>query len=166
MRFIQRKFWKKRRRPFLLLEVLIALMLVSLCLFPLLYPHVGMVKEERKLSTQFKIDRAMNLAYSTIVERLYQNEIPWSAIEKEEALPIVSAELEERGFQAVCQITETDRKKGTPPRYYLLKMTLQLLSASDQQEKKLDEQEYILFVEKLPRSVGEKEDEGETTSTT
>ncbi len=68
------------KRPFILLEVLIACALVILCAIPLLYPHVEMLKAQREFTRKVELDHAVNLLYGSILEKLYLNKINWPDI--------------------------------------------------------------------------------------
>lgn len=63
------------KHPFLLLEALIAFALVALCVIPLIYPHVGMLKAERRFVRTVELDHVVNLLYADILEKLYLNKI-------------------------------------------------------------------------------------------
>lgn len=68
------------KRPFLLLEVLIALALVALCMLPLVYPHFWMVKKEKSAVQMIKEDAKVGLVYIHLLEKLYMNELPWERL--------------------------------------------------------------------------------------
>lgn len=69
--------FKVCKRPILLLEVLIAIALVTLCILPLLAPHVEILREQQRLITHMKIDHQINLLYVDLLESLQKNEIAW-----------------------------------------------------------------------------------------
>jgi hypothetical protein len=77
----------------LLLEVLIAFALVILCALPLIYPHVYMVKEQKKFLQQVELDRTAHLVYGDILEKLYLNQIPWNALVQGTRFPIAPSLL-------------------------------------------------------------------------
>ncbi len=66
------------KKPFSLLEVIIALTLVSFCALPLIYPHVAMLKAQYVFTRRMQLDHAVNLLYATVLEKLYLNKISWS----------------------------------------------------------------------------------------
>jgi len=73
--------WRYRKRPYLLLEVLIALTLVVMCFIPLLRPHLFIVTEERRLLREIDTQRAVRLLFMEILVELYNNTISWKDIE-------------------------------------------------------------------------------------
>lgn len=76
------------RRPFLLLEVLIAFVFVVAAFFPLIYPHFYIFQQQRKFIEKIEIDNAVNDFYASIIEQLQQNQISWQAIEEGTVFPI------------------------------------------------------------------------------
>lgn len=77
-----------RKRSILLLEVLISLALVVLCIFPLLAPHVYILKAQYQFNHKIALDQIVGKVYVRILEKLYQNEIPWTAIENKQTFEI------------------------------------------------------------------------------
>lgn len=86
---------KINKRPFLLLEVLIAIALVSLCILPLLSPYVAIFKDQRHFADKIELDHAINLLYGDIIEKLHRNSIPWEAIEGSQSFSVDSEALKE-----------------------------------------------------------------------
>lgn len=77
-----------KRRPFMLLEALLAFALVVLCVLPLIAPHVGMLKAERKFIQKVDLDHTVNLLYASILEQLYKNSIDWNVLTQGQPVPI------------------------------------------------------------------------------
>ena len=73
---------KMRKRPFLLLEVLIAFAIVVGCILPLIYPHVMMYKSKKQFEDDIQKNHMANLLYVDILEKLHRNEIAWREIEE------------------------------------------------------------------------------------
>lgn len=109
----------RHKRPFLLTEVLIAILLVSICLVPLVERPIQSYISEWKLIKEMEGERLANLAFSEIKEKLFKNEIPWSKIpnpgQMTSPIPLPSTTLEfpkqnptkiERSFVLRC------KKKG------------------------------------------------------
>ena len=67
----------KLRRPYLLLEVIIALSLAALCAIPLLAPHYALVKREAALLEQVQLERVAEESLAEIKQRLYAHKIYW-----------------------------------------------------------------------------------------
>ncbi|MGE3953591.1 MAG: hypothetical protein AB7F31_00140 [Parachlamydiales bacterium] len=70
------------KRPFLLLEVLIAIALVALCAYPLLSPHYRLAGEKSATLRRLKQERAADEAFCEVVARLYRGEVEWEKIIK------------------------------------------------------------------------------------
>ncbi len=64
-----------RRRPFLMLELLIAMAILALVLIPLLSPHFHIVKRERETLRAVELDRLANQAYGKILKGLYRGTV-------------------------------------------------------------------------------------------
>lgn len=136
-------------------------MLTALCVFPLIYPHVLMLKTEREFAYALKRDRAMGLAYVHVLEELYENRLPWSSIEKEEIFSIDFQEVRALGFEGSYQVKMTDiykpKGEGILPKYLILAIKISLPSKRRELRKSLDTREYFVFVEKIPIVVGKNE---------
>jgi len=76
------------KRQFTLLEVMIAFALIVLCIIPLIYPHVFILKTQRDFIKKIAVDHIVNLHYADLVEKMYKNEIPWDEIMQEAPIPI------------------------------------------------------------------------------
>lgn len=79
---------KKSKRFFSLLEVLIAIFLISLCALPLIYPHAFIYKQTKEFTQEIDLDRVAGLVYSVILEKLYHNEYEWTVFEDGSLQPI------------------------------------------------------------------------------
>lgn len=88
-----------RRRPIVLLEVLIAFALVAICALPLIYPHVFILRSEKKFIATVELDHLVNLLFAELLQKLYQNEIAWPDLENGKDLPIDSHLLESIGYR-------------------------------------------------------------------
>lgn len=72
--------FKSRKRHQSLLEVLIAFVLITLCVIPLIYPHIAIYKDQIKFTHKLELDHAVNLMYGKIIEKLYLNTISWNEL--------------------------------------------------------------------------------------
>lgn len=68
---------------FLLLEVLISFVLVVMCILPMISTHVVILKSQYEFIKTVELDHAVNLMHGELVQRLYQNRIPWSDIQSQ-----------------------------------------------------------------------------------
>ena len=66
-----------KKRPFILLEILIAVALVTLCAIPLIRNPVYFYKKEMKNLEELALLRLENEAVLEIKQKLFKNEIPW-----------------------------------------------------------------------------------------
>lgn len=77
-----------KKRYVSLLEVLIAFMIVAMCIFPLLYPHVAMFKDQAQFVNQIRLDHTINQIYADVYQKLEENQIPWGSIEQSQTFPV------------------------------------------------------------------------------
>jgi hypothetical protein len=68
------------KRPFLLLEVLIALSLVTLCAIPLIVKPIRAYRSEIAHLEAIERERLADWTFSEIQEQLYKNAIPWERL--------------------------------------------------------------------------------------
>lgn len=104
---ILKKIFRCSRRPVILLEVLIAFALVALCVLPLIYPHVFILRSEKKFIATVELDHLVNHMFADILQKLYQNEIPWQDIESGREIPIDETWLEHLGYKQMLPFTGT-----------------------------------------------------------
>lgn len=69
-----------KKRNFLLLEILIAFSIVTLCIVPLVRHPFQMIKYELVQLEQMEKERLADWAFSEVKEMLLKNEIPWKKI--------------------------------------------------------------------------------------
>ena len=68
------------KKPFLLLEVLIALLLVSLCLIPLIRSPVENYRTEMRQLEEMEGERLADITFAEIKEKLAKHEIAWDRL--------------------------------------------------------------------------------------
>lgn len=90
---------KTHKRHILLLEVLIAFALVALCIFPLIAPHVFILKAQYQFNTKVALDQSAAKIYTHILEKAYKREIPWRAIEEKQIFTIDDDFLRKAGIK-------------------------------------------------------------------
>lgn len=71
---------KYSKRPFLLLEILIAILLVSLCLVPLIQGPILGYRKEMLLLEEIEGERLAEWSFSEVKEKLFNREIAWSKL--------------------------------------------------------------------------------------
>lgn len=82
---------KKKRLKLSLIEVLIAFLLISLSLIPIVYPYSRALLEEKKFSLNLKAEHDANLLFGRLIQDLHENKVPLGQIEgniKEIAIPM------------------------------------------------------------------------------
>jgi hypothetical protein len=87
-----------KKKPFILLEILIALFLVILCGFPLIKEPLKLYHDEIKQLEKMEKERLADWTFTEIKEILLKNGIPWEKIpakgEKSEPFPLLPVKLE------------------------------------------------------------------------
>jgi hypothetical protein len=63
---------KQKKRPFLLLEALIATFIASLCLYLVIEPHVSSLKEELKRARNLDFERLADISYLELYQKMLQ----------------------------------------------------------------------------------------------
>lgn len=69
-----------KKRTFLLLEILIAFFLVSLCIVPLVKQPLQLYRSELERLEGMEMERLADWTFSEVKEMLLKNEIPWAKI--------------------------------------------------------------------------------------
>lgn len=156
-----------RKRHIVLLEVLIAFALVALCVLPMIYPLVYILKSEREFIETIELDHIVNLLYGNRLQKLYLNEIGWSDIEEHKPVEISSSMLQEIGYNRPLPFDGTyefviEKRKPPPPddRLYLVKLIFsfnpkkaakQSSTEYDVKKSKQFVYEYKIFIERRPK---------------
>jgi hypothetical protein len=70
-----------RKRSFLLVELLVALALVTLLAIPLLRPHLGALHQEMELLREMQLELGAQRALAQVQEKMYRHEITWEEIQ-------------------------------------------------------------------------------------
>lgn len=141
----------RRRRPVLLLEVLIALGIVALALIPLIQPHFAVLRAERAFVKEIDRERLLDQLIAERIVELYNNLYSWADITAEASFDVSDPRLEELGY--IGQLSfRPYRKKGDlgdeeGDRHYLFQMTLRLFD-----QKNINEERYaasqLVYIEK------------------
>jgi hypothetical protein len=74
---------RKQRRQILLLEVMIALAIIVLCIFPLIYPHAALARSQRTFLHKIDLDHVITLIFSDIYQDLQKNQYEWADIQSQ-----------------------------------------------------------------------------------
>lgn len=111
-------------RPFTLMEILIAVALITLCAIPLLQPHYVILKQERQAVRHMEWDRLAGVVYGDLVRDFYKERIFWDEIEMGQELPVESELLKEKKLQVTRRISIERSKPKEHPSHYLLHIVL------------------------------------------
>lgn len=136
----------KLRRPFLMLEVLIAFALVLLSAIPLIYPHVSMIKAQHELINKININHSANLIYVSLLEKLHKNEIPLIEIESGKIFNLEQENLKSVfGYKATYQffLQKVKKRNADGLKTYLVTMQLKFIPNSGQKSVTYD---YSVFI--------------------
>lgn len=137
------------RRPFLLLEVLIAFIFIVGAFFPLIYPHFYIFQQQHRFIRKIEIDNAVNDFYASIVEQLQQNKIDWGAMEQGEDVPIGGQGLP---FTGSYRIKLLKTKKNEKYELGLAELTLMIAPGKEDKKTKGESPliyTYQIFVTRL-----------------
>lgn len=164
------------RRHALLLEVLIAFVLVVMCVLPMIYPQVYILRSEKRFIDAVELDHTVNLVYANRLQKMYLNEIGWSDIEGEKSAPVSEEILREAGFtgefpyDGEYKFLIVKRKPPSPEdRLYLINLiftftpkNISISQSKDIQTKPEQlEYSYSIFVERRPKQVKDGESKEE-----
>ncbi len=100
----------------MLLEVMIAFALVVLCVFPLLAPHVAMLKAERQFIRKVDLDHVVNILYADVLEKLYLNDLGWNDLMQTE-FSIPNERIKSLGYSPLLGYEGSYNFKEVPPRF-------------------------------------------------
>lgn len=115
---------KKTRNHYLLVEIIIALTLVMLCVFPLIYLHSQILKKEAHIILESQCEQIADNTYAEIKQRFYQEEYS-------KTFPIVIKNLTPETLSNGTEISRfvTIENEGQQEKRYLLKLTIELASS-------------------------------------
>ena len=141
------------RRHSLLLEVLISFAIIALCILPLLYPHIYILKAQQEMIRTVELDHVVNLIYANTLEKLYLNQISWDAIESKKEIPIDPEQVKSCGFGCPLPYTGTYQfveikhkpKKITEKALYLFELVFKFEKAGGKDKK---EYKYKVLIER------------------
>ena len=150
MKSCTRKNSRQNRRYFLLLEILIAFVLVTLCAVPLLRPHVYAYRVERRFVDEVELDRYVGNIYVRIREDLHRNRWSWEEIEKGVDQAIPGEWLDPLPYHGRYSVKKGKRNKEKAiPSYHLLDVRLEIHSTASGKESGAFDYDFAVFVERL-----------------
>lgn len=126
-----------KRKAYLLLELLIAFSILSLCIVPLVRNPMHTAKQEIYSFERMEVERLAELAFAELLEKLYSKEIPLKAFEGDDSTPFFQDKVKlnlpgilKRTFKRQVFIWTKTEKQGTEQNCYKLvnaKVTFQPL---------------------------------------
>ncbi|MBS0652291.1 MAG: hypothetical protein JSR39_02050 [Verrucomicrobia bacterium] len=131
----------KKKQTFLLLELLIALSLFTLCVLPLIQIPFNALSSEIKSCQRMQLQRLADLTFAEIEAQLFQNQISWDDLsckrrEKTQVVKDVQAVqlkgIGKRDFERTCSIWTSRLKQGkNQDQHRLLTIELEYRSLND-----------------------------------
>jgi hypothetical protein len=148
----------KRKKNFLLLEVLIGLSLILICLVPLINNPINYLLSEIKILEKIEYERISDFVFSDIKKDLLNNTIKWEHIPKEKDKPLEISFKEPISFSlkniktkkvtakySIKTVKEKISPEGNIYRLIDIKIILSPLS----REKKNQTYQYNVFIQKI-----------------
>ncbi len=108
------------KRSFLLLEVLIALAILSLCLTPLVRIPYLAIKKNREAFARMEIERISNLAFAEAKALLYGAAFPWDEVKNGLSKPLQCA----KGVWQCTNVKEKLLRDGKKAKYCTIRIIL------------------------------------------
>lgn len=148
-----------KKKPFILLEILIAIGLIALCAVPLIVRPLQLYQKEMNFLWEIEAERLADWTFSEIKEKLLKNEIPWKKLPDKKkgketftlpdafiSLPEGQKKKVQRKFTLKCK-REREGLKEEIYRMYEVKIyfTPKLIS-----QKKKQKYLYRVLIQKLP----------------
>lgn len=125
----------KKKKTFLLLEILIAILIISICLVPLIQTPMQSYRAEIRILEEMEGERLADWTFSEIKEKLFKNEISWEKLPKPGAkagpfslsatfiqIPGCASKKIARSFTLKCWKKERERRKGEI--YHMLRVEI------------------------------------------
>lgn len=154
---------KASKKPFLLLEVMIAIALITLCILPMLSPFVRIYQAERNSTREIHATLVLSQLHVSFIERLHKIEIPWGDLVSGEVQPLSSPALAALGYEGYRLVTISKNKPPKDPIYFLFNIDYLLIPStftplnpspelfqSPPADKKTLKIHYKLFASRLP----------------
>lgn len=139
---------RKRKKSFLLLEILIGLTLILECLVPLMLNPISLFQNEIAHLEQIELEREALIAYAQVKEKLYNKEVPWTELKSgnyklvKEKFYMDFGKLAKREWQKSITLK---RKKEDKGKLILLDVTVEF-SPVKKKTKGAKQQEFHYFL--------------------
>ncbi len=76
------------RRPFQLLEVMISILLFTICIVPILSSHVRIYRADREYLQDLRFDHIAQLTCAYVVQQVYKHNIPFAHLTDQQQHPL------------------------------------------------------------------------------
>lgn len=106
---IQQKI-KQVKRHFTLIEVLLAIAILSSAIIPLLTPQLWMVKEEREFLHEIQAANLSQEYLAYFLEKIYERQMSWEELASSKNIPFDTAFWEDRGISPLKMSYSTSLK--------------------------------------------------------
>lgn len=170
---VRTKLLKRLKRPFQLLEVMVAIFLLLVCIAPAIHIFSNLYKQQQESAREYKQDLMANAVHAAIVEKLYQKELAFDTIFEDSWKPLESDELQKQlsdsGMQASYRFIETSKpkriKKGSLFKY-LTTLEVSITPLFQRSSNEASSYLYKVYIEtKIPPAESEEiQDEDEKQS--
>jgi len=149
---------KIQKRPFQLLEVMVAAFLILVCAAPALKTHIAIYREQFNLKRENERDHLVSGIHAKIVEKLYKNELLIEEIlNKEKVFAFndstadtngnLNHQLKKISYACTFQLTVKDQEiVETVPKYHLLELIITLHDTKSKIATKPLPYHYLVYI--------------------
>lgn len=127
-----------QRRPFLLLEVLIAMALIALCAIPLIGPQAWLAKQEKELYLEVEKGNQVHHLYAEVIRGFFRNDFNWGEIIEEKRIKVNDT------GSFIPKILKSKQGAKNDELYHLIALKLFPTSMNENEDSPFN---YLLFVE-------------------
>lgn len=136
----QREFYKKscQRRPFQLLELMVAAFILLVCIAPTMHIFTSMYKTQREVIRKNQRDHLAHQIHAKFIEQLYKREIPIDDLKENN--PIVFSDddlctsLKKNGYRCMGTFTiARTRSEREQPVMHLGELVIELVDEGDKE---------------------------------
>lgn len=121
---------KVSKRPILLLEILIAIALITLGILPMLAPFVRIYQIERNQVQEIQAAHALANLHVAFIEQLHKQEIAWDDLTGANIVEISNDFLNRLNYKAFRWITINKKKPVKAPVFFLLNIDYLLMPSN------------------------------------
>jgi len=147
-----------KKRPFILLEIMIAIALVALFTLPLTLNPTRLLIQEVKMLERMEAERIADLSFLEVKEKLLRQQIPWSELKegKKKKYPLENqhfislAGFKKKRVNGTFSLRVKNEKEGDGGTIYRhLIVTIELSLPAVSEKEKLPAFNYHLFAQKV-----------------